>query len=209
MQALRPDCKNRCCSVPRAWAVTAMMGMPSRLPAHPSGEGKSVFIAELDVEQDGVGLLVLEQALRATQIFRTESYIILRFEPITKQLSIDGIVFDTEDARHHTFSAGPKETTRLSSLMSASCHGGCLSSRDSALARRNLCSSRVKSLLVRMKTGRSAVRGLARHSPRSSASSGQHQIEDYELRFVRGDLSACATHWVMKGSREEITQQAD
>ena len=28
-----------------------------------------------------------------------------------------------------------------------------------------------------------------------TASSGQHQIEDYELGFVRGDLSACATHW--------------
>ena len=35
---------------------------------HPSGEGKSVFIAELDVEQVGVRLLALEQALRATQI---------------------------------------------------------------------------------------------------------------------------------------------
>src|SRR2546427_12843164 len=112
--------------------------------------------------------LVLEQAPRATQIFRTENYIILGFEPITKQLSIDGVVFDNEDAMHHTFSAGSKETTRLSCLMSASCHGSCLRSRDSALARRNLCSSGVNSLLVRMKTGRSAVRGLARHSPRRS-----------------------------------------
>src|ERR1700720_40033 len=28
MQALQPDCRNRCCSVTMAWAVTAMTGMP-------------------------------------------------------------------------------------------------------------------------------------------------------------------------------------
>src|SRR2546427_2466472 len=55
--------------------------------------------------------LVLEQAPRATQIFRTENYIILRFEPITKQLSIDGVVFDNEDSMHHT----DRKSTRLNS----------------------------------------------------------------------------------------------
>ncbi len=56
----------------------------ARLLAHPNGEGESVFIAELDVEQDGVGPRALKQALRASKILGVEGFVPLRFQPVTQ-----------------------------------------------------------------------------------------------------------------------------
>src|SRR5882762_2172056 len=79
MQALQPDCRNLCCSVTNAWAVTAMTGIPENLGCWRIQAARESPSSLPSWTSSGVELLALEQALRATQIFRTVNYIVLRF----------------------------------------------------------------------------------------------------------------------------------
>src|SRR6266849_8106962 len=135
---------------------------------HPRGQGQTILVTKLDIEQHCVGLFVLERTKRGPEILDADHFMAFRFQPVTEQFAIQRVVFHDEDAMLHACSGMPGGITRSSCLTSASCHGCCLSSNDSVCARRYVCSSRLKSLLVRTNTGRSAVRGLARHSPSNS-----------------------------------------
>jgi hypothetical protein len=50
----------------------------ARLLAHPRGEGETVLIAKLHVEQDGVGPLALEQTPRTRKILCASDFVPFR-----------------------------------------------------------------------------------------------------------------------------------
>jgi len=86
--ALQPASRKRCCTVTIASAVTAIAGIRQSLGCRRSRSTQRVFIAKLDIKQDQVGLLVPKCAPRGLQIFRTQNFMALRFQPVTKQLGL-------------------------------------------------------------------------------------------------------------------------
>src|SRR6266850_1679733 len=83
-------------------------------------------------------------------------------------LAVEMVVFHDEDPVFQASSRIWEVTTRSNCFINGSRQECCFRKSDSACARTYFSSSFVRSLLVRTNTGRSAVRGLLRHSASNS-----------------------------------------
>src|SRR5216684_7814406 len=139
-----------------------------RFLAHPCDEVKAVFSTEIDIEQNRVGKPLRKSLVTGVQVCCGPDFVAFHFEPVTKQLPVELIVFDNEDAMFQAFSKDGEVTTRSNCFINGSRQEFCFRKSDSACAWMYFSSSLVRSLLVSTNTERSAVRGLERHSASNS-----------------------------------------
>jgi hypothetical protein len=71
----------------------------SGLFSHPRSQGKTVLIAELNIQQDGMWPAILEGTYGGRQIFNTGDFVPFDFEPVAKEFSIQRIVFNHRSVR--------------------------------------------------------------------------------------------------------------
>src|ERR1700741_4540399 len=98
------------------------------------------------------------------QVRRRPDFVAVHFEPVAQELAVERVVFHDEDTVCQASSRTWEVTTRSNCFINGSRQECCFRKSDSACAWTYFSSSLVRSLLVSTKTGRSAVRGLARHS---------------------------------------------
>src|SRR2546422_2652516 len=139
-----------------------------RLLAQPRGKAQTIIGAELTIQQPHMGMLFLHRLESCLQVRSSHDFVAFGIQPLAEQFAVQRVIFHDQDAGLHTVSEALWTMTRRIWSSRVCCQGCSLRRRSSACPRRRISSSRVRSLLVRMKTGRSAVRGLARPSASSS-----------------------------------------